>query len=456
MSHSGNTLGPSSNSDLGRPLTLIEAAEYALALAKQGGADQAEAALHQGTGLSISARQAELETVEKHNDGQLVVTVYNDHKTGSASSADLTKEGIASTVEAALSIARFTGRDECLGLADAARMATQLYDLQQDHPWDLSVQEFGELALECEAAALQQDPRIVNSEGASVSSYRGSGVYANSHGFLSVGHGSQHSLSCSVIAADEHGMQRDYWYDSNRHPANLAAAQMIGQRAGERAVARLGSRKIASTVAPVLFDPTMSKSLISHFLNALKGGAIYKKASYMLDKIDQTVFPSFFSLTENPHLLGGNNSALHDAEGVATVATRALVTDGVLNSYVLSSYTARKLGTQTTANAGGVRNVRLTNTGQSFAQLLTELNTGLLVTELIGSSINSVTGDYSRGAAGFWVENGMIAFPVEEITIAGNLSKMFQNIVAIGNDTDQRGNIHCGSIMLESMTIAGS
>ena len=259
-------------------LNLTQAAEYALEVAKRGGADQAEASLHQGTGLSLTARQNELETVEKHNDGQIVVSVYNDHKTGSASSADLTRDGIKSTVEAALSIATFTGKDECLGLADADRMATNLYDLDQDHAWDKTVKEFSELVLECEAEALRQDPRIVNSEGASISSYRGSGVYANSHGFLSEGKGSQHSLSCSVIAADENGMQRDYWYDANRNPANLQSALEIGRRAGERTVARLGSQKIGSTTAPVLFDPVMAKSLVGHLLGSLKGGAIYKKS----------------------------------------------------------------------------------------------------------------------------------------------------------------------------------
>ena len=437
-------------------LNLTQAAEYALEVAKRGGADQAEASLHQGTGLSLTARQNEIETVEKHNDGQIVVSVYNDHKTGSASSADLTRDGIKSTVEAALSIATFTGKDECLGLADADRMATNLYDLDQDHAWDKTVKEFSELVLECEAEALRQDPRIVNSEGASISSYRGSGVYANSHGFLSEGKGSQHSLSCSVIAADENGMQRDYWYDANRNPANLQSALEIGRRAGERTVARLGSQKIGSTTAPVLFDPVMAKSLVGHLLGSLKGGAIYKKASFMLDKIDHTILPEFFNLSENPHLKGGNNSSLHDSEGVATPAQRSIVENGVLQSYILGSYTARKLGTQSTANAGGVRNIRLSNTGQGFSDLLKELNTGLLVTELIGSGVNSVTGDYSRGAAGFWIENGELAYPVEEITIAGNLVNMYKNIVAIGNDTDERGNTHCGSILLESMTIAGS
>ncbi len=437
-------------------IDLVKAAELAIVYAKQQGMDQAEAALHQGVGMSITARQQELETVEKHNDAQLVVSVYKDHKTGSASSADMSEAGIKSTVDAAMSIARFTGADDCLGLADAELMATEQKDLDLHHPWQVEMSEMVDIAKRCEASALALDDRISNSEGATVSSYSGNAVYANSHGFLRDSQGSQHSISCSVIGANEKGMQRDYWYDSNRNVAKLATAEEIGRKSAERTLRRLGAKQIASTQAAVMFDPIMAKSLIGHLIGAIKGGAIYKKASFMLDKVDSLVLPDFVTIAENPHKLGGASSSLYDGEGVATPNYRAIVENGVLKNYVLGSYTSRKLGLASTANAGGVRNLSVSNTGQSFSELLTQMGTGLLVTELIGSGINMVTGDYSRGAAGFWVENGELAYPVEEITIAGNLADMYQRIVAIGNDTDLRGNTECGSIVLENMTIAGS
>lgn len=436
-------------------IDLSRAAELAIDYAKQQGMDQSEVALHQGVGISITARQQELETVEKHNDAQLVVSVYKDHKTGSASSADMSEAGIKSSVDAAISIARFTGADDCLGLADAELMASEQKDLDLYHPWQVDMTEMVDIALNCEAAAMSVDQRITNSEGASVSSYSGNAVYANSHGFLRDSAGSQHSVSCSVIGADEHGMQRDYWYDSSRNATELASAESIGLTAAERTLRRLGAKQINSTQATVMYDPMMAKSLISHLLGAIKGGAIYKKASFMLDKVGETVLPEFVNIAENPHKLGGSNSSMYDGEGVATPAHRAMVEAGVLQSYVLGSYTARKLGLQSTANAGGVRNITVSNTGQSFEDLLGQMGTGLLVTELIGSGINMVTGDYSRGAAGFWVENGQLQYPVEEITIAGNLVDMYRNIAALGADYDKRGNTECGSIVVENMTIAG-
>ncbi len=436
-------------------INLKRAAEIAIDYAKDQGMHQSEVALHQGIGVSITARQQELETVEKHNDAQLVVSVYKDHKTGSASSADMSEAGIKSSVDAAISIARYTGSDDCLGLADKDMMATEEKDLELHHDWNLDMSGMVDIALQCEAAALGVDDRITNSEGASVSSYTGSAVYANSHGFLRESTGSQHSVSCSVIGADDAGMQRDYWYDSDRNPANLESPESIGLKAAKRTLQRLGSRQIDSTQATVILEPMMAKSLVSHLLGAIKGGAIYKQASFMLDKVNEQVLPDFVTIAENPHKIGGANSAMYDGEGVATPEYRALVDDGVLQSYVLGSYTARKLGLKSTANAGGVRNVTVSNTGQSFDDLLTQMGTGLLVTELIGSGINMVTGDYSRGAAGFWIENGQLQYPVEEITIAGNLLDMYRNIVAIGNDYDCRGNTECGSIVVENMTIAG-
>lgn len=435
---------------------LVKAAELAIEHAKKLGADQVEASLHEGTGVSITARQQELETVEKNNDKQLAVSVFVDHKTGSASSADLSEQGVKNSVEAALSIAKHTGADKCLGLADQELMASDKIDLDLYHPWQNDVSSLAELALECEAAALQFDKRISNSEGASVHSYQGQAVYANSHGFLSENAGTQHSISCSVIAATEAGMQRDYWYESNRNPDQLTSAKQIGLKAAQRTVARLDAKKIKSQQVPVMFDPAMAKSLVGHLIGAIKGGAIYKKASFMLDKVDSQVMPDFITIKERPHLTGASSSAWHDGEGVATPAESAIIRDGVLQRYVLGSYTSRKLGLKSTANAGGVRNLMISDTGQSFEQLLEQMGTGLLVTELIGSGINMVTGDYSRGAAGFWVENGKIQYPVEEITIAGNLNSMFNDIVAVGNDIDQRGNLASGSILLEKMTVAGS
>jgi len=437
-------------------LDLSKAAEFAIDYAKKCGMDQTEVSLHQGVGTSVDVRQQELETVEKHNDAQFVVSLYKDYKTGSASSADMSEAGIRSTIDAAVSIAGFTGADDCFGLADKELMATDLRDLELNHPWDVGVDEMRDIALSCEQAALDVSDLIVNSEGATVNAYSGDAVYANSHGFLSHTTGSQYNVSCSVIGAQGDSMQRDYWYDSNRNASRLATPESIGEQAAKRTIGRLGGRQIASRQATVLFDPSMAKSLISHLIGAIKGGAIYKKASFMLDKVDELILPEFITIAENPHQLGASGSAMHDAEGVATPEYRSIVDKGVLQGYVLGSYTSRKLNLTSTANSGGVRNLTVTNTGQNFTELLQQMKEGLLVTELIGSGINSVTGDYSRGAAGYWVENGEIQYPVEEITIAGNLIDMYQRIVAIGNDVDGRGNTECGSIVVENMTIAGS
>ena len=437
-------------------LNLNNAAIYAIDYAKANGMDQSEVSLHQGTGVSVTARQQELETVEKNNDAQLIVSVYKNKKTGSASSADMTEQGIRSTVDAAMSIARYTGADECFGLADAELMASQEKDLGLHHAWQADEAQMLDIAMRCEQAAMDSSSLITNSEGASVNSYSGLAVYANSHGFLSENLASQHSISCSVIGSNSDGMQRDYWYDSNRNASKLDSAEEIGEVAARRTIARLGAQQIASCQANVMFDSAMAKSLISHLIGALKGGAIYKKASFMLDKIGEEVLPDFISIAENPHKIGASNSAWHDGEGVATPEYRPIVEAGRLESYVLSSYNARKLGLKSTANAGGVRNLSVSNTGQNTQQLIKEMGNGLLVTELIGSGINMVTGDYSRGAAGFWIENGEIQFPVEEITVAGNLLDMYRNIIAIGDDFDNRGSTECGSIVIENMTIAGS
>ena len=438
-----------------KTMDLAGAAQIALEHAKHLGMDQCEVALHNGTGVSVSVRQQELETVEKHNDAELIISVYQNHKTGSASTADMSEKSIRDTVQAAASIASFTGADEAFGLADKQLMAAHAEDLQLYHPWLSDIDSFTAIALQCEEAALQYDQRITNSEGAAVNTYNGTAVYANSYGFYSEHQASQHSVSCSVIGSSDNGMQRDYWYDSQRDASKLQDASEIGRQAAERTVQRLGARKISSTHCPVLFDATIASSLIGHLIGALKGGAIYKKASFLLDKLDQAILPDHVSITEYPHLLGASRSAWHDSEGVATPQQSHIVLEGHLQRYVLGSYTARKLGLQTTANAGGVRNLKVSDSGKNRAELISDMHNGLLVTELIGSGINPVTGDYSRGAAGFWVENGEIQYPVEEITIAGNLLDMYRTIAAIGNDRDLRGNTHCGSILLDEMTLAG-
>lgn len=435
-------------------------AAQVLDIAKASGADQAELSIHQGSGVSVSARMGQLETLEKHNDSQISLSIYKGNCNGSASSADLTRAGIEQTVESAMSIAKYTGKDECLGLADAELMASEIADFDLRHDWDVSEKQMLEMAIQCEQSGFEVDDRISNSEGASVNSYSGMSLYANSHGFCGIQPSSSHSVSVSLIAQQGDSMQRDYWYDSNPNPTKLISAQKIGEVAAARSLARLGARKIDSCEVPVIYDATLASSLFSHFVSAIKGGAIYKKASFLRDKVGEQIFPDWLSLSEHSHLDGERTSSAYDREGVATKSTSALVEGGYLQRYVLDSYTARKLDLATTANAGGIRNLRLSADDSkpsiSRADLIKSMGKGLLVTEMIGSGINMVTGDYSRGAAGFWVENGEIQYPVEEITIAGNLADMFHSIEAIGNDTFEHGNIHTGSILLDRITVAGN
>ena len=456
MSAVNKTINENSNATIVSQQELEAVAEKALAYARQQGMDQAQVDISNSVGRSVAVRKQDLESVEIHNDRSLVVSVFTNQQTGSASSADFTEVGIEQTVAAAVAIAKQTARDDCFGLADAALMATEQPDLQLFHDWDIAMPAMTELAQECEQAALDVDARVSNTEGATVNSHSGVSVYANSHGFVGFQRGSRHSLSCSVIAGQDADMQRDYWYTSNCDPTGLNSAATVGKLAGDRAIRRLGAKQIDSCQVPVLFEAPLAGSLISHLLSAIKGGVLYKKASFLLDQLDQQVLPDWLSVVEQPHLVGGVNSAAFDAEGVATPARRAIVQDGVLQNYLLGSYTARKLGMQSTANAGGTRNVTISNTGQSFDELLKTMGEGLLVTELIGSGINMVTGDYSRGASGFWVKNGVIQHAVQEVTIAGNLRDMFMRIIAAGQDIDARGNIQTGSILLDEMTVAGA
>ena len=434
---------------------LREIVVRALDAARRNGASASEAMLSRTTGLAVNVRLGEVETVEHTMDNSLGVTVYYENRKGSASSTDFSASAVRETVDAACRIARHTAQDEFSGLADPERMAVDPPDLDLFHPWPISTDEAIEIALETETAARDHDARITNSDGASVNRHDGDHVYGNSHGFLEGFSSSRNSLSCVVIAEDTSGMQRDYWYTTGRDPAGLEPASQVGRTAARRAVRRLGGRKIETRTAPVLYDADVARGVIGHLVTAIRGTNLYRKSSFLLDRLGEPVMAGHVRIHEQPHLRGALASAAFDGEGVAT-APRDIVADGVLQGYVLDSYSARKLGMPTTGNAGGIHNLTVDPGTKSFEALLAEMDTGLLVTELMGMGINIVTGDYSRGAAGFWVEGGEIAFPVEEITIAGNLADMFLGIRETGADVDTRGAIRTGSLLVDEMTIAGA
>lgn len=434
---------------------LQQMSESVLQLAKTAGASAAEAEVSLGFGQNVSVRMNETETIEYNRDKGVSVTVYFDQQKGHASTSDLSPQALQDTVAAACNIARYTAQDEFCGLADSALMAKDIPDLDLHHPWDLTVDQAIKLAQECESVARAVDSRITNSEGASVSTYEGMFAYANSNGFNGGYASSRHGLSCSVIADDgDDNMQRDYWYTSARAPGDLESAAYVGRLAGERTVKRLNSRRIRTAQVPVMFDASLSSGLISHLISAISGGSLYRKSSFLLDSLGKQVMSPFVTIEEKPHLLRGLASSPFDNEGVAT-KPRTLVKNGVLQGYVLSSYSARKLGMVSTGNAGGNHNLIVSHSDLDFNAMLKTMGTGLLVTELLGHGINMVTGDYSRGAAGFWVENGVIVHAVEEITIAGNLKDMLNQIVAIGNDVLVQGSKQVGSILIENMTVAG-
>jgi len=428
----------------------------ALALdeARRLGATEAEAAVSVDTGLSVTARLGEVETLEYQRDRGMGVTIYRGKRKGSASTADLSAQAIRETVAKAVSIAGFTAEDECAGLPDVDTIARDIPDLDLFHPWQIEPDRARDLAVACEAAALAVDKRIGNSEGATLSSHQGVRVFGNSLGFVGGFPSSVHSLSCVVIAQGEDEMQRDYWYSSMRDWRDLEDGISIGRQAAQRALRRLNARKLSTLTAPVLFVPELARGFIGHFLGAIRGGSQYRKSTFLLGAAGQQIFPDWMQISERPHLRKALGSAPFDSEGVAT-RDRELVADGVVTGYVLSTYSARKLGLKTTGNAGGVHNLIVGSGDQDFDALIRTMGRGLVVTELMGQGINGVTGDYSRGAAGFWVENGAIAYPVHEITIAGNLKDMYRNIVAVGSDVDTRGGIRTGSVLLEEMTIAG-
>ena len=434
--------------------TLQEITREILAQAGKAGATACEAEVSHGFGQGVTVRRGEVETIEYNRDKGLGVSVYFGKQRGHASTSDLSPAAIRDTVAAACSIARHTASDEFAGLADEALLAKEVPDLDLYHPWDLPVDQAIELARACEASAMAVDKRINNSEGATVHTQESLFVYGNSLGFLGGYPTSRHSVSCAVVAESEQGMQRDYWYATARAAADLESAADVGRKAGERTARRLDARRIKTAQVPVLFEASLSSSLLGHFVAAVSGGSLYRKSSFLLDSLGKQVFAPFVAIRELPHLRKGLASAPFDNEGVAT-RERDVVRDGVLQGYFLGSYSARKLGMQSTGNAGGSHNLILQSTGQDFAALLKTMDTGLLVTELLGHGINPVTGDYSRGAAGFWVEGGEVRYPVEEITIAGNLKEMFRQIVAVGNDVVVRGSKQCGSILVEKMTVAG-
>lgn len=435
---------------------LQEVVGFVLAEAQRKGASQAEADASVNQGLGVTVRLGEVETVEYQRDRGLGVTVYFGHRKGSASTADLGMQAVRDTVEKACTIARFTAEDTFAGLVDPEALARDIIDLDLDHPWALAPEAAIELARTCEAAGLATGARITNSEGAAVSTQRHLGVYGNSLGFLGAAVGTSHSISCTLIAQQDEAMERDYWYTTARDPADLEAPELVGRRAGERAVARLGARKLTTRKAPVLFSPEMARGLFRHFIGAIRGASQYRKASFLLNAAGEQVFPAFLQMQERPHIPKALASAAFDAEGAAT-HDRDLVSGGILQGYVLGSYSARKLGLKTTGNAGGVHNLIVSSSADSpgLQHLLQHMQTGLMVTEMMGQGVNGVTGDYSRGASGFWIENGAIAFPVHEITIAGNLRQMYRDIVTIGADVDARGGIRTGSVLVGEMTIAG-
>ena len=434
--------------------TLQQLAEDVLKHARDKGATACEVDVSEGFGQSVGVRCNEVETIEFNRDKGIGITVYAGQRKGYASTSDFSPLALRETVEAALDIARFTAADDCAGLADAELMAKDYPDLDLYHPWALTVEDAIATALRCEQAAFAASPLVSNSEGASVSTQQAHFVSANSLGFMGGYPTSRHYISCSVIAGEHDAMQRDDWYTTRRSADELDDPASVGRIAAERAVARLGGRKVKTGEFPVLFEAPLAAGLLGSLVHAASGGALYRKSSFLVDHLGKRVMPEFVNISERPHIRRGLGSSAFDSDGVAT-RDREIVTGGILQGYFLSAYTARKLGMQTTGNAGGSHNLIIEPGQHDLDGLLKQMGRGLLVTELLGHGINYVTGDYSRGAAGYWVENGKIAYPVEEITIAGNLKAMLAGIVAVGNDVQVRGSKQTGSILVDRMTVAG-
>ena len=423
--------------------------------ARQNDVDQAEVAATHDIGLTATVRLGEVESLEYTNDRGVGITVFKDHRKGGASTSDFNPSALRDAVNKACSIAELTAADKYAGLADPETMATDPPDLDLAYNWHLESKAAIRIAVECEDAARAYDKRITNSEGATIGTSGGVRAYANTHGFLAAYPKTSHSLSCIVIGEQNGSMERDYWYTSARDPASLDSATMVGEKAARRTVERLGARKLQTINAPIIYAPEMARGFIGHAIRAIAGGAQYRRSSFLLDAMGETIFPDFVCIEERPHIPGGIASAPYDAEGVRTV-DRDLVVGGVLQGYLLSSYSARKLGLVTTGNAGGAHNLLVPGNGGDMQSMMKEMGSGLIVHELIGQGVNAVTGDYSRGAVGYWVEGGEIAYPVHEITIAGNLRDLYQRVERIGDDQDLRGGIRCGSVLVSEMKIAGS
>ena len=435
--------------------TIESEAEAALVHAKQLGADQAAVTVSSGKGFSVKAQNRSIETVEHYEDQAFSITVFVKKSMGSATTNNLSKDSLLETTEKALSLASLTAADEFNGLADSNLMATEPIDLDLHHPWKLDMGKAQTMALECEQAALESDPKVDNSEGATVGTYESHSLYANSHGFVGATNTTGHTISCTAVASENGSMEMDYEYSAARKAEDLLDHEKIGYKAGIQACSHLGARKIKTQKAQVLYSPRAAKSLISHITDAISGTSLYRKASFLLDSMDQHICPDYLTITEQPHLKSSFGSTYFDGEGVKT-KPRTLVEQGVLRGYLLSSYSARRLGLTTTGNAGGHHNLLIEPTlSGGLEEIIRTMTTGLVVTDLIGYGVNILNGDYSRGANGFWVENGEIQYPVSDITIAGNLKNILQQILVIGYDCERNSAIHCGSILIDDMMVAG-
>ncbi len=435
-------------------IDLDSAVECALTVAKRMGSSGAVAGVSRTTGYELTVRMGELETIEHQNGGGLSVTVFMGSRKGVSSTSDFTESAIEDTVRAAVTIAKYTAEDPCNGLPPKERLIKDAPDLELNLPWELDRDTALDMALECEQAARSSDSRIVNSEGATLGTSSHHSVFGNSDGLRITGQKTRHSMSCAVVGQTDSGMQTDYWYSVARDPLALESPHAVGKMAARRTLRRLDARKIKTCSVPVMFEAPIAGSLLRIFTSAVSGGALYRKASFLLDSLGKQVFPQNTRISEQPHLKRGIASAVYDAEGVATVS-RDLIRDGILQNYVLDSYSAKKLGFETTGNAGGVFNLTIDPGTRDFNEMLKLMDTGLLVTQTMGFGVNQVTGDYSQGASGFWVEKGELQFPVEEVTIAGNLRDMFLSLAEVGNDVDYRTGVRTGSILLNNMAVAG-
>lgn len=434
--------------------TLLDLAQFTLDKIKKSGVDAGEVSIGEFSGFSVSARMGDVETMEHHLEKNFNVTIYDQKRTGSASSSDFSVDSILKTVEKARTIAQFSHPDPFSGLADPNRLAKKIIACDLYHPWEISPADAIALAIECEKKAMSVDARIINSDGAQVSTVNAYGVYANTNGFIGDYRQSDHSMSCSLVAKENGQMQREDEYTTARNPVDLSSIDFIASRAAQKTLGRLNARRLKTQTCPVIFEASVAKSLLGHFTSAISGGNLYRQSSFLLNALGQPIFPDFISIYQQPHLRSAMGSRPFDQEGVETV-DQHYIRDGELVNYVLGSYSARKLGMQTTGNAGGVFNLMVDCHPVTLQQLIKNMHRGLFVTELMGQGVNITTGDYSRGAAGFWIEHGEIQFPVEEITIAGNLKKLFSGILGFADDIDVRSSIRTGSVLIDQMTVAG-